>query len=69
MKKYFYEGGDNMGDNLDIKDGRDSSKININEPWEVNYWKDKLNVTEEKLKDVVEKVGPVVDDVKKELDK
>ena len=47
----------------------DRDRINVNEPYEVRDWSKDLNVTPEKLKDAVKKVGPMVKDVKKELGK
>ena len=47
----------------------DDNRINVNQPYEVDYWKKKFNTTPEKLRDAVKKVGPMADDVKKELDK
>ncbi len=58
-----------MSDNLNIRQPRDREEINVNQDWEVNQWKNKLGCTEKQLKDAVKKVGPMVDDVKKELNK
>jgi hypothetical protein len=46
-----------MADNLKIKEPVDGSKININEPYEVNYWCKKFGCTEAQLKAAVKAVG------------
>lgn len=45
----------------------DTTKINIHEPYEVQYWHKKLGCTPDELKHAVIKVGPSVENVKKEL--
>jgi hypothetical protein len=47
-----------MTDNLKKKDGRDKSKVNSNEPWEVKTVAKKLNVSEQKVISTIKKVGP-----------
>jgi hypothetical protein len=47
----------------------DRSRINIHEPYEVEYWKQKFGVTKEQLEQAVQKVGPSVESVRKELGK
>jgi hypothetical protein len=47
----------------------DDKRVNVHEDYELRYWSGKFGVTPEKLKDAVRKVGPMVDDVKKELGK
>jgi hypothetical protein len=39
----------------------------MNEKWEVRHWTKELQVTEEQLRRAVEKVGPLVEDVRHEL--
>lgn len=58
-----------MGDNLKKKDGRDSSKVNKNETWEVKQVVKKTGATPEQVKKAVEKVGPVRTRVEEELKK
>lgn len=48
---------------------QDSSRVNIHEPYEVEYWTKHFGVTKEQLKQCVQKVGPMVHDVKKCLGK
>ena len=47
----------------------DRKRINVHQSHEVRYWTQSLGVSEERLKDVVQKVGPMVDDVQQELGK
>jgi len=56
-----------MPDNLKRKQPEDPEKININQQWEVDYWCDNLGCSEELLRRAVEKVGPMVSDVKRWL--
>lgn len=58
-----------MADDKTKTDYRDRDRINVNEPYEVEYWKKELGVTKDKLVDTVREVGPMVDDVKKKLGK
>jgi Protein of unknown function (DUF3606) len=46
---------------------QDSSKINIHQPYEVNYWTEELNVSKTKLIEAVGSAGVMVADVKKYL--
>lgn len=43
------------------------ARINIDAAWEVKLWCVELACTEHRLREVVEAVGPVVKDVKREL--
>jgi hypothetical protein len=36
-----------MADDLTKRGPQDASKVNINEPWEVNWWCAKFNCTKE----------------------
>lgn len=58
-----------MPDNTKIRQPQDPKKINVNQAWEVEYWCDVLGCTESELKAAVKKVGPMVVDVKRELNK
>jgi hypothetical protein len=58
-----------MPDNLQNTGKADDIRININQAHEVQYWTKKWNVTEKQLTDAVNKVGPMVKDVAKELGK
>jgi Protein of unknown function (DUF3606) len=58
-----------MPDNTAKQGSSDSSRININEMWEVEFWVKKLHVTKEKLKEAVKAVGTSVAAVRKYLQK
>lgn len=45
----------------------DRIRINVNEEHELRRWSDKFGVTPERLREVVERTGPMVDDVEKVL--
>lgn len=45
----------------------DRSKINLSEPYEVQYWTRHLGVTREALEKVIDKVGDSAAAVRKEL--
>jgi len=53
-----------MSDNLNILQPQDPQRINVNEPWEVQYWKKQLCVSEAQLIQAVKSVGPMVMKVK-----
>jgi len=46
-----------MSDNLKIKEPVDGSKVNIHEPYEVNYWCKKWGVSKSQLEAAVKSVG------------
>ncbi|MCW1912977.1 DUF3606 domain-containing protein [Luteolibacter sp. GHJ8] len=58
-----------MSDDKSKTGGPDRERINTNEDYEVRNWSKKLGVTPDQLKDAVKKVGPMVDDVRRELGK
>lgn len=58
-----------MPDDLGIKRPLDSERINVNQDHEVDYWTDKLDVTEKELRKAVDQVGTSVDEVEKYLGK
>jgi len=58
-----------MPDDTNEKGFQDSSRININEIWELEFWIKKLQVTKEKLKEAVKAVGSSVTAVQKYLQK
>lgn len=58
-----------MADNPDDRGPRDRSRINVNQPHELQYWSRKLGVTEQELRSAVEKAGPMVDNVQRQLGK
>lgn len=58
-----------MADDKTIKEPADGNKVNVNEPYEVNYWKKKWGVTEEQRRSCVKRVGPMKADVARCLGK
>ena len=58
-----------MSDSKDKKDFRDRERINTSEDYEMQYWSEKFGISQQELKYVVEKVGPMVKDVELALKK
>lgn len=56
-----------MADDKDKVGKPDRDRINVGEDYELRDWSRKFGVTPEALKAAVAKVGPMVDDVKREL--
>ena len=45
----------------------DSSRIDITQESDLRYWCQRFDVTSDELKNTIERVGPLVGDVKREL--
>lgn len=58
-----------MADNLNDTGGQDRSRVNVNQPHELDYWSKKWNVTPAQLRDAVERAGPSAAAVAKALGK
>jgi hypothetical protein len=58
-----------MADDLTKRRPQDSSKVNVNERWEVDYWTTKWNVTEAQLRAAVKAAGTSAAAVAKHLGK
>jgi hypothetical protein len=58
-----------MSDDKSIRGPADAKRINVNEEYEVQYWTTELEVTEDKLRDTIKKVGVMAADVRKALGK
>lgn len=56
-----------MADNKNIRGPADAKRINIHEPYEVEYWTKALGVTKEQLISAVGRVGVMADDVRRHL--
>ena len=56
-----------MSDDKSKRRPQDASRVNIHEPYEVEYWCEKFGCTKQQLIDAVQKVGAMADDVEKEL--
>ena len=56
-----------MADSPENKGSQDRIRININQEHEVRYWTEKFGVSSDQLRQAVEKVGVMVEDVEREL--
>lgn len=56
-----------MINDLEITQPQGKYEINIHEGWELEYWSKYLGVSEQRLRDIVNKVGPNLKNVKSEL--
>ena len=56
-----------MSDDKNERRPQDSSRINVNEEYEVQYWTKRFGVSREKLISTVERVGVSVDEVERAL--
>lgn len=58
-----------MADNKDIQVGRDRSKVNGNESYELSYIEEKLGVSREQVREAIDAVGNNREDVESWLNK
>ena len=56
-----------MSDDLKNRGGRDRTRIDVNQDYELRDWSKKFGVTKEQLKDAVQAVGTEADKVEKHL--
>jgi hypothetical protein len=49
------------------REPRDNSRVNVNDDAELDYWTRRFDVSEQRLKAAVQKVGVIIDDVAREL--
>jgi hypothetical protein len=56
-----------MSDDKTNRGPQDRLRININERYEVQYWTEKFGVSEEQLRNAVNRVGVMAADVEKAL--
>lgn len=56
-----------MSDDKSKTGQADRLRINLSEDYEVRDWSAKYGVSEERLRAAVEKVGPMAEDVEREL--
>jgi hypothetical protein len=56
-----------MGDNAKARNPQDSSRININQDYEVRYWTKALGVSEDELRNAVNSVGVSAEKVREFL--
>lgn len=58
-----------MPDNLKIRQPEDRKKVNVHQDHELRDWAKKLQVTTQKLRNAVDKVGPDAEKIKKYLNR
>ena len=58
-----------MADNKNIQDGRDSSKVDSHEDYELSYLQEKLGVSRDKIREAIKAVGNSRDKVEEYLQK
>jgi hypothetical protein len=58
-----------MPDDKTKRGQSDRARINIEESYEIKHWVERFNISPDKLKDAVAKVGPMADNVAKYLQK
>jgi hypothetical protein len=58
-----------MSDDKTQRGPQDSSRINVSEDYEVEYWTNRFGVSKERLQSAVDRAGVSVDAVAKELGK
>jgi hypothetical protein len=56
-----------MSDDKTTRGPADAQRINVNEDYEVRYWTKALGVSEQKLRETVERVGVLANDVRTAL--
>ena len=56
-----------MADDKRQRGPADRNRVNVNEDYELNYWTEHFNTNRDRLKQAVQKVGPMVSDVQREL--
>jgi predicted nucleotidyltransferase len=58
-----------MADDRKKTGSPDSKRINVNEPYELRDWSKRLGVSQEKLRETVQRVGTSAEAVKERLSK
>lgn len=56
-----------MSDKLDNRAKLDRTRIDVEQDWEVLYWATKFKVSGCEVREAVESVGPLIDDVRAHL--
>jgi hypothetical protein len=56
-----------MADNPSARGPQDRQRIDIHQEHELRYWTEKLGVTADELREAVEAVGPMVNDVEQRV--
>ena len=52
-----------MADDPALTRPQDAHRVNLNEEYELRYWTHKFGVTAEQLREAVQQVGPMAEDV------
>jgi hypothetical protein len=58
-----------MTDDTKLRGGQDRSRISLNQQHEVRYWTETLGVSEEQLRELVQKHGNSADKIREALGK
>ncbi|MBS0657616.1 MAG: DUF3606 domain-containing protein [Verrucomicrobia bacterium] len=58
-----------MSDNPEKRGPADRTRVNVNEEHEVRYWTERFGVSEEQLREAVQKAGVMAEDVERVLRK
>ena len=58
-----------MADDKSKRGPEDRIRINVHEAYELQYWSTQLGVSTQELRKSVDRVGPMVKDVKRDLGK
>jgi hypothetical protein len=58
-----------MADPMSREEKQDNVRINIKSKYERSYWMNTLCISENKLKEAVKEVGPLVKDIKEYLER
>jgi hypothetical protein len=58
-----------MADGKNKRGPADRNRINIHEPYEIEYWRKHFDVTAQQLRGCINQVGPMVADVQRHLGK
>lgn len=56
-----------MADDKSKTRPQDAQRINVNEEYELRHWSEKFQVSADRLRQAVEKAGPMAKDVEREL--
>ena len=56
-----------MADNPNETRPQDAQRVNVNQDHELRYWTAKFAVSAEQLKQIVNRVGPMADDIRRAI--
>jgi len=56
-----------MADNPNIRGQQDRQRIDVHQEHELRYWSEKFGVTPDDLKEAIDAVGPMVEDVEQRV--